>query len=264
MANERRVVLPIFDQPTAVDLPVPGGKGGLTAVLPAARKLSQILMKKSEERAATEGKRVSCKAGCTSCCHQLVPVSAVEAKALAQIVARLPTKEGKEVRQRFERVLAKLEEHHLIHQRHDDGPRTALVSPIDGDGSENWDALNRKYLALHIACPFLVKDRCTIYEERPFVCREYLVTSPKEHCATLSAELDPLPRPAYLTRAFAVAAERMDDVYPSTVPLPLLLEWAEVHAGDLKADRDLLMTMEVVLDSVEWNPEEPVAEESVS
>ncbi len=264
MANERRVVLPIFDVPTPVDLPIPGGKGGLTAVLPAARKLSQVLMKKSEERAAAEGKRVSCKAECTACCHQLVPVSAVEAKALAQTVARLPTRERKEVLQRFDRVLAKLEENHLVHQRYEDGPRTSLVSPIDGDSSENWDALNRKYLALDLPCPFLVKKRCMVYDERPFVCREYLVTSPKEHCATLSPEIDPLPRPAYLTRAFARAAERMDDVYPSTVPLPLLLEWAEVHAGDLKADRELLMTMEVVLDSVEWNPEAALEEESAS
>ena len=256
MANERRVVLPIFDHPTPVDLPVLKGKGGLTAVLPAARKLSQILMKASEERAATQGKQVSCKAECTACCHQLVPVSVVEAKALAATVKKLPPRDGKEVRQRFEQVLAKLEEHHLIHQPHDDGPRTTLVSPIDGDSSENWDALNRKYLALDLACPFLVKNRCMVYEERPFVCREYMVTSPKEHCATLSPEVDPLPRPAYMTRAIAVAAERMDSIYPSTIPLPLLLEWADARAGDLRTDRDLTMTMDVVLDSIEWNPEE--------
>lgn len=260
MATERRVVLPIFDQPTPVDLPVPGGRGGLTAVLPAARKLSHVLMKKSEERANAVGKRVSCQPGCAACCYELVPVSVVEAKALATAVARLPTRERKELHQRFERVLATLEQQGLVTQPHAE-PRTSLISPIAGSGGENWDAVRQQYLALRLACPFLVRDRCIVYDERPFACREHLVTSAKEHCATGSPDVEPLPAPALLTRAFAVAAERMDDVFPATVPLPLALEWEAARGAELRADRDLLETMNVVLDSMEWSTSD--AEEEV-
>src|SRR5205085_4531682 len=40
----------------------------------------------------------------------------------------------------------------------------------------------RRYFGLGLVCPFLEDDACGIYEERPFVCRQYLVTSPAELC----------------------------------------------------------------------------------
>src|SRR6266481_3286867 len=40
------------------------------------------------------------------------------------------------------------------------------------------------YHALQIPCPFLEDERCSVYADRPIACREYLVTSPPEYCAT--------------------------------------------------------------------------------
>lgn len=35
-------------------------------------------------------------------------------------------------------------------------------------------------------CPFLQDSACAIYDERPLVCREYLVTNPPAACTTLT------------------------------------------------------------------------------
>ena len=38
------------------------------------------------------------------------------------------------------------------------------------------------YFAATVACPFLDDEACSIYPDRPTICREYLVTSPAENC----------------------------------------------------------------------------------
>jgi Fe-S-cluster containining protein len=251
MAKEKRVVLPIFGENKATTVPLPGGTGGLGALLPAIRKLSSTVMTESETRARAAGLKVSCKTGCTACCHQLVPVSLIEAKALVTALARLPQKQHKEVKNRFAHVLSTLEKNGLIHPKHDQ-PRTSLVSPGDGSESERWDALSRRYLELNMACPFLIEGRCSVYEERPFACREYAVTSSPEHCATLSDQLAPLPRPVLMTQALSLTVDRLEDAAPSTLALPLALEWVEARGAELRSDHDLSEAFDVLFESIEW------------
>src|SRR5262249_53551166 len=86
------------------------------------------------------------------------------------------------------------------------------------------------YFRLGIACPFLEEESCSIHGERPMACREYLVTSPAEHCA------DPNPdnvRSVPLAGKVSNAVARADQ--PSTmrsipwVPLILAPDWADAH-----------------------------------
>ena len=49
-------------------------------------------------------------------------------------------------------------------------------------------SLGLRYFALGIPCPFLEAESCSIYTERPLVCREFLVSSPPENCAAPTAE----------------------------------------------------------------------------
>jgi Fe-S-cluster containining protein len=257
----RRISLPLFDAEKPVDLPPLGGKGGLVALLPALRKISVAMMTESEARSRALGKRVSCKPGCTACCHQLVPVTVVEAKALATALARLPAKVSKAIRTRFAQVLAEMESAGLLQPRSQDSgdrPRTALVSSVtDGGVSERWDDVSRRYFELDLACPFLVDGRCAAYDERPFVCREYTVTSPKELCSTLSPDVEPLPRPAYPTEAMAATVDRLEEVHPAILPLPLLLEWVAAEGDTLRTDHDLLAALETLVREIVWDREPP-------
>jgi Fe-S-cluster containining protein len=256
----RRISLPVFNAETTVDLPPVSGQGGLVALLPALRKISGAMMAESEERSRALGRKVSCKPGCAACCRQLIPVTVVEAKALASALARMPAKQSKEIRARFTRLLAEMETAGLLQPPPSSGdrPRTALVSSAtDGGVGERWDDVSHRYFALGIPCPFLVDNRCSVYDERPFVCREYSVTSPKERCAELAPDIEPLARPAYPTEALAATIDRLEDLHPAILPLPLMLEWVAAEGDTLRTDHDLPAALETLVREIVWDREPP-------
>ena len=77
-----------------------------------------------------------------------------------------------------------------------------------------------------LTCPLLVDDACSIYPDRPFVCRQYFVTSPPELCV---APLDnpPTEMLARFATAFLKATEALTGRAQYTVPLVLALDCAE-------------------------------------
>jgi Fe-S-cluster containining protein len=252
--SDRKVRLPILGVDAEVTLPVAGGQAALTSLLPSARKLSATMMGLAQDELRKGGKRVSCRAGCSHCCRQLIPVSLVEARALMTALGKLPVAKQKAVRKRFEAALARLEDNGLVHPK-GAAPRTALISPGEGDASDLWGQVNRAYYALHIDCPFLENDRCVAYEERPFACREYLVTSDPELCRDLDPRIEAVPRAAYTTRALTETVEELEGIRPGGIPLPLMLEWMEARGSELSSQHDPGAALEVLLEAMEWNVE---------
>ena len=90
-----------------------------------------------------------------------------------ETVERLPADRQAEVRARFADRVERLREAGLLDALLD------RVSPLDGAAARDLAA---RYLALGLVCPFLEDDSCSIYDERPFVCRRYLVTTPPALC----------------------------------------------------------------------------------
>ena len=120
-----------------------------------------------------QGHKVSCQKGCGACCRQMVPVSGVEARYLADLVEALPEPRRSEIRGRFDEARRRLAESGLLEKmRHND-------QWTDDD----YQAMGVDYFRQAIACPFLEEESCSIHPQRPVSCREYLVTSPAEHCA---------------------------------------------------------------------------------
>ena len=101
----------------------------------------------------------------------------------------------------------------------------------------------QQYFRLGLVCPFLEDDACGIYEDRPFVCRQYLVTSAAELCR------DPFTNPVEVIAMPVAAASAMLRTATThlgapqfTVPLTLALEYATAHRTELEqtfASRDL-------------------------
>ena len=87
------------------------------------------------------------------------------------------------------------------------------------------------YFRLGLACPFLEDESCSIHEVRPIACREYLVTTPAEHCANPSAEtVRCVPLPGKASEALRKTGEAAGAPW---VPLSLALDWAEGHPETL-------------------------------
>jgi hypothetical protein len=82
-----------------------------------------------------------------------------------------------------------------------------------------------------VPCPFLVEESCSIYEHRPLSCREYLVSSPAEHCKRPSPEtISMVPVPVKLSEILYCCGDGAGYDRTRWVPLVLALEWAAAHA----------------------------------
>ena len=195
------VELTVNGKRVAMQIRVPAGKVRPAELLPMYRGLAERLTALAVQDAEAAGHRITCKKGCGACCRQLVPVSALEARELVRVVARMPEPRRSEIKARFaaarQRLQAELPE--LMPQ---------LLHPQDFPPDSVRD-LGDRYFALGIACPFLEEESCSIYPDRPIACREYLVVSPVEHCATGdSKHVRALTPPGGPISAGIAAAER--------------------------------------------------------
>ena len=111
------------------------------------------------EIAAGANIEVSCKKGCSACCHMEVEITNYEAEILKDVVTSGYVIE----RQRLQ----------VQSQR-------GLQDPAWREGIRNKDN----------PCVFLDPEgSCGIYENRPVMCRRHSVTSPPKNCATLTSTI---------------------------------------------------------------------------
>ncbi len=110
------------------------------------------------------GHSTTCSAGCAACCYVFISATFGEATIVADRVL------SKRARTDVEALLLQLDE-----------DRAILDSRLPDGG----------YLSLRRPCSFLTdvsasgswSGRCSVYEDRPFVCRMHFVTSDPSYCA---------------------------------------------------------------------------------
>ena len=208
-------------------LDVPTSFVPVSALVPVVRQLGRNAQAAEEREVLTEGKTISCRAGCAACCRMLVPVSAPEAFALRDHVRSLPPEERQAVTDRIEASKQRLREAGMLERLESLGETSRPI------GDEEMDPMNRAYYALRMPCPFLEDERCTIYDDRPSACRELLVTSPAELCQDLAANaVVPLPVSVRVSTVLGLAWADLMQAAPVLIPLPLALDWADRHAAD--------------------------------
>jgi Fe-S-cluster containining protein len=201
---------------TVPEAPVPARR-----MLPFFHGIADSLVEVAVREAARDGNTVTCRAGCGACCRQLVPVTRTDARALRTLVDELPEPRRAEIRARFERALSHLETAGLL---------DAAVH-VDSLPPDDRQALARRYLAQGIACPFLEDESCSIHAQRPVVCREYLVTSPAEHCVTGAPEH---VRNVPLATHLSAGMTRLEsgEGGGNVMPLVAALRWAEDNEAE--------------------------------
>lgn len=207
-----------------VEMAVPMGEVPMERLLPALRTTADAFVAYGAEMSAAAGKPVSCAKGCGACCRQLVPLAHAEARAIAALVEELPEPRRSVVKARFEEAVRRVEAAGLL---------PAIEGRTGRMAAEAAD-LGLSYLRLGIVCPFLEDESCSIYEERPIACREYLVTSPPARCAAPTVEtIEAVSLP---TRVWAAAAREEKGVANSDpapcVPLVVALGRAAAARDD--------------------------------
>ncbi len=218
--------LTIFGGVLRANVPVPSGPITAGRMLTPLRAIAEAVIALAVRSEQREGRDVSCRAGCGACCRQLVPVSRVEARRLLALVESLPEPRRTRVRERFAAAARAIRAAGLADM---------LLHPTVEQAHMLRDA-GLRYFRLGVPCPFLEDESCSIYEERPVICREYLVTSPAERCATLD-DVRGVPLPLKPSIAMARMGEEPGREVVAFVPLALLYEW-EAEQADAAAPGD--------------------------
>ena len=226
-----RVELSVSGHPIRVELTVPDRDVRVDELLPAMYALADALVGSAVRRLEAQGKAVSCRKGCSACCRaQPVPITPVEAFALARRVDSLPEPRRSELLARFRDREARLRDAGLYEL-------FIREAPVDDERQAREAAA--AYLELGLACPFLEDDACSIHPERPFVCRRYLVSSPARLCAApLTNPVEVVPVPGNPAGALLEASQALAGRPQLTVPLVLALAWHERHADEFRQATD--------------------------
>jgi len=207
---------------------VPQGQVRLDQILPLLRQIDDAAINRAVEKSEAAGKPISCCRGCSACCRaQPVPVTPAEAYALWLLVERLPEPRRAQVRDKFANRARRLFEV---------GIADAYLNRDPNVTNEQAREIARRYFSLGLVCPFLSDDgACGIYHERPFVCRQYLVTSPAELCNNpFDNPVEVLPIPIAAASAFREVSTQFLGREQFTIPLTLALEYVERHREELE------------------------------
>lgn len=222
-----RVGMKVWEERVEMEAELPAGPARVATLLPVFQRIADGLVGLAAERAAAEGRTVSCRKGCGACCRQLVPVSEVEARRIGELVEAMPEPRREEIRARFRRAKERLAEAGLL------GRLLDRADFVESGVRESALA----YFRLGIPCPFLDDESCSIHPDRPITCREYLVTSPPELCRDPDPETIErveMPGKMWTAVARADAAGRAERLLP-WVPLALAPDWAAAHPDTSEA-----------------------------
>jgi len=192
------------------------------SMLPLFRSFADTFTNLSAEFARGQGKTVSCKRGCAACCRHMVALAEIEARDLRQMVLSMPEPKRREILQRFDAVLRKLQATGLLDRLRD----------LDHLAQSELIKLGLDYFGEQIDCPFLEDESCLIYAQRPLACREFVVTTPPEFCARpAEAKTQRIEALANVSGAIR-SIDSNHEAQNRWIPLVLALEWAEANQQD--------------------------------
>lgn len=212
--------LKVLGRDYACSAAVPAETVPVQHLLPVLNAVANLVVEAHAAAIAAPGRTISCRAGCGACCRQPVPVTHSEARRIVEIVDAMAEPQRSTVRARFESAMERLRSSGLL----------AVMRGETGTDSEAGRTIAYRYFDLGIPCPFLEDESCSIHEDRPLRCREYLVTSPALMCADVEnqpVEVVPiLNRPS---EALAAIGRGDEQLRPGFIALVQAIEWTKAH-----------------------------------
>jgi Fe-S-cluster containining protein len=246
--RQHRLRIELFDQVRDLILPMPSTACSVTALMPAARTIVHAIADAAAKAALGEGKNVSCGPVCGACCRQLVPISLVEAATLVAAIDASPTENRERIRGRFSQAVHEMETFGIL----DPSalrPRLALRGH-GRDSASLWLDVSKRYFAAAIACPILENESCSLYIDRPLVCRAYSVTSSPERCRHLDGGAEALPRPLDVEAALSETAHALEGSSSHLIPMTLAVEWVDNCPDAFAARHDAEAMLARLLDEL--------------
>ncbi len=157
----------------------------------------------------------TCRKGCPVCCNQLVPLSIAEVFYLEGIYYTLPIDLQIKIKDKINNLVKVLDNNKI---------------PFDLESIYKNPSFEEKYFKLGISCPFLENNECVIYLQRPFICREYYVTTPDSFC--FDPYLNKNERIKFSFSPGVLLSKLCGSLYecsPLPIPLFYFLDWSNEY-----------------------------------
>ncbi len=124
--------------------------------------------------------QISCRKGCTYCCYHYVTVSLAQGIAIVDYLYK-----RKDLLKGFlDRYEVWREQAELIAADIDRVRNQAMSSSVPVERVlARTRPMSTRYLEMNVLCPFLVEDKCSIYQVRPLSCSGHYSVSPVKWCA---------------------------------------------------------------------------------
>lgn len=192
----------IGGRPLNMQVTVPAKPVKPHRMLPIFQQMTNAFVDMSVQAAESQGKTISCKAGCGACCCQPVPISELEVYHLREVVENMEEPRRSEIKKRFSDAVAHFENKGWFEKMRLCAELSKTETPESVMKEVQKTAM--EYFDEGVSCPFLENNSCSIHEVRPLACREYLVTSPAENCSRPTAEtidkIDLIVKPTEMMR----------------------------------------------------------------
>ncbi len=193
----------------------------LSDLVPAARQLCTEIINAATQNESDHGRQVTCGKGCASCCSYLVSLSSAEAFRIKDEIFAMPVQK----RQSFMRSMINGAKYILDHTM----PEKLPGEKNDRISEENsTDDISAWYGNLNLTCPFLTNKSCDIYDIRPLVCREHLVTTEAPACKYTAPSIPRVVEmPVSIASVLMQTSDKLDNTLQEAIILPLAMLWAE-------------------------------------
>lgn len=195
-----------------------------------------LLRKAADERLSARvaahpqhGAEITCRAGCSACCRQLVVVSPLEAHAIAAHVHAKP-----ELRARIDSRLSTWRER-IAADPNLDAKLSAFTTNDGYVSGEDGGALELAYWRAQLPCPFLEGDHFSVYLARPFACREHHVTSHLALCSQNPDAVTPADTRLEHRAVASFVGSHAFGLPDRLIPLPHALPYAHDHTDEATA-----------------------------
>jgi len=192
-------------------------------MLPIFQQVTNLYVEMGVAATKSEGVNVSCKKGCNACCYHMIGLAEFETYHIAEIIEEMPEPQRSEVKERINKALKHFAETGWIER---------FENCSDYSDKESLEVF-LDYFKEAVPCPFLVDESCSIYDDRPLMCREYLVTSPAENCSNPTKEnIKIVKLPVRPSGNLLKLGQKKSLSGLNVVPLIMLLEWIEKNPNN--------------------------------
>lgn len=223
--------LDVLGKPVHLQVGVKDTQATLADIVPAARVLSSRIVETTMKRLRDIGISVACHKGCAACCsYYLVSISVPELFRLMQETAMMPVERRRDTVDSFSKVAKRINRYlveRIAFKKRTNTETNSQVLTFELIGKE-LEKLSDWYSKQKSPCPFLRNKLCTIYEQRPVTCREFVVvgTTPCQlDEADTKRRMETPIRPVRMVDALQLLASQLEDTSRESIPLPCLFDW---------------------------------------